>query len=210
MRAGSHPPPPWRLRGEAAIFAAPVRADAARRFAPPTGARILAAGGWTLGGALLARYDETATLAYHELIVFSALARAGGAPPAFVVSHIYVDSEASLSGGHAIWGLPKELAAFDWSPRAVAVRREDGVPLLRARWRARAGRVPVPLYAPVLGGRDGVTVRAAGFGRLAAAPALAALEVPVESPFAALALGGTRAGIAGGGLDLRFPDARPV
>lgn len=209
MAAPSYPPSPWSLRGEAAILAAPIRVDAARRFPLPPGARILSAGGWTLGGVLLARYDETATLRYHELIVFSALARAGAAPPAFVVSHIYVDSEPSLHGGREIWGLPKELAEFAWGRREVAVTR-DGRPLLHARLRHRPGGLPLPLYSPVLGDRHGLTVRAAGTGRLRAAPALGALDVPATSPFAPLGLAGTRAGIAGGGLDLRFPGAVAV
>lgn len=207
--AAAYPPAPWRLRGEAAVLVAPVRVDAARRFPLPPGARIVSAGGWTLGGVLLARYDETATLAYHELIVLSALARVPGARPAFVVSHIYVDSEASLHGGHGIWGLPKELAAFDWTPRAVSVERE-GATLLRATLRGRLSGPPLPLYAAVYGTLAGGAVRAAGRGTLRGAPVLGRLDVPAESPFAPLGLSGTRAGLAGAGLDLHFPAARPA
>jgi len=204
----AYPPPPWLLRGEAAILAVPVRTADARRFAIPAGARVLSASGWTLGGVLLARYDETATLPYHELIVFSALALVGGRP-AFVVSHIFVDSPASRRGGREIWGLPKELATFSWSPKDVAVE-QDGRALVRARLRRRAPRLPVPLVAPVAGNRGGVTVRAAGTGWLRAAPALATVEVPAASPFAALGLDGARAGLAGDRLDLRFPGARAL
>ena len=204
----TYPPPPWNLRGEAAILAAPVRVADARRFDVPAGARLLSAGGWTLGGVLLARYDETATLPYHELIVFSGLALAGGRP-GFVVSHIYVDSPASVRGGREIWGLPKELASFTWSPKDVRVE-QDGRPLLAARLRRRAPRLVLPLVAPVAGDRAGVTVHAAGTGRMRAALALARLEVPPASPFAGLGLDGSRAGVAGDRLDLRFPGARPA
>ena len=206
-----HPPAPWMLRGEAAILVAPVRMAAARAYGLPAGVELVGAGGWTLGGALLARYDETATLEYHELIVFSGLARRGSAA-AMIVSHIYVDSAQSLSGGHAIWGLPKELAEFewDWQSGSLAVTQGER-PLLRASLRRRQGlRIPLPLLSPVFGTVGGATVRAAGRGTLPAAPVLARLDVPEESPFAALGLGGTRLGVAGSGLDLRFPAARPA
>ncbi|MDP9384119.1 MAG: acetoacetate decarboxylase family protein, partial [Actinomycetota bacterium] len=147
------------LRGEAALVAAPVRLAAARRHAIPPGLELVGAGGWTVGGVLLARYDETATLPYHELIVFSALARRSGRL-AFVVSHIYVDSDASLAGGREIWGLPKELASFEWSPRAMTVD-QGGRRLLSARLRRRGGGgVPIPLLAAVFGALGGVAVRA--------------------------------------------------
>jgi hypothetical protein len=198
-----YPPPPWRLRGEAAILTAPVRAQAARAAGVPGGATLRSAGGWTLGGVLLARYDETATLAYHELIVFSGLATVGGRP-AFIVSHIYVDSPASRLGGREIWGLPKELAGFAWSSREARVE-QDGRLLLRARLRRRAGGVPLPMLAASLGRRDGLALRASGAGVLRrAVPALGRLEVPDDAPFAFLGLAGTRAGVAGDGLDLRF------
>jgi len=202
----THPPAPWRLRGEAAILASPVRKGAARAAGLPPGVELVGAGGWTLGGVLLARYDEHATLPYHELVVFSGLARRGAAL-AFVVSRIYVDSAASLAGGRAIWGLPKELAEFAWDWRAGAIGvAQDGRPLLRATVRRRSGvRMPLPLLSPVFGSLDGSAVRSSGRGRLAAAPALAVLEVPAGSPFASLGLAGTRAGVAGAGLDLLFP-----
>ncbi len=200
-----YPPPPWRLRGDVALVGAPVRAD---RPGAPGGATVRAIGGWTLGGLLLARYGVQATLPYHELIVFSGLATAGGRA-GFVVSHIYVDSEASMQGGREIWGLPKELAAFRWSAREVVVE-QDGRRLVRARLRRRGGRVPVPLLAPAFGARGGRALLAVGTGVLRrGAPVLASLDVPASSPFAGLGLGGTRAGVAGEGLDLRFPAPRP-
>lgn len=181
----------------------PVRVEAARRFPVPGGLEFVSAGGWTLGGALLARYDEYATLPYHELIVFSGLARAG-ARQAFVVSHIYVDSRPSLLGGRRIWGLPKERADFDWAAKTVTVAQDD-MTLLQAALRFRAGSPALPLYAPVFGDRAGETVLAAGRGRLRGAPALATFEVPPASPFAGLGLAGRHVGVAGGALDLRFP-----
>lgn len=203
----THPPAPWRLRGEAAILLAPVRAATTRSLPLPPGLELVALGGWTVGGILLARYDETATLPYHELIVFSGLARpVGSARAGAIVSHIYVDSERSVAGGRAIWGLPKELADFEWSPRRVTVR-QGGRTLLDARIRRRRGlRAPLPLLAPAFGTLRDAPARAVGRGILRGGPALARLEVPPQSPFAALGLGdAARVGVAGAGLDLPFP-----
>jgi hypothetical protein len=163
-----------------------IGAGAARSYPAPSGVKVVAAGGSTVGGVLLARYDERATLPYHELIVFSGLARAAGRP-AFVVSHIYVDSVPSLLGGRAIWGLPKELAEFNWGARSIEVSRE-GRTLVRASLRRREGRhLTLPLYAPVFGDRAGATLRAAGRGRLRGGPALINLDVPPASPVRRLA-----------------------
>jgi hypothetical protein len=208
--SGDHPPAPWRLRGEAAIVIIGVREHAARVFPRPAGVELLHAGGWTLGGALLARYDEHATLPYQELIVFSGVARAAGRL-ALVVTHIYVDSLPSLRGGREIWGLPKELADFSWASRKVTVE-QDGRPLLHASFRRRPGRLllPMPLYAPVFGDRGGVTVHAAGWGHLRGTPAVADFDVPRTSPFAGLGLSGRHLAVAGEALDLHFPGARAI
>lgn len=208
MTAPAYPPAPWTLRGEATIVAAPVRVAAMRRHRLPPGVAVVGAAGWTAGGVVLARYDETATLPYHELIVFSGLGRRGRTF-AFVVSHIYVDSPASLEGGREIWGLPKELASFDWSRRAVVVE-QDGRRLLAARLRFGRAAAPIPLLSPVFGEVAGATVRASGTGRLRATPALARLDIPRASPFAGLGLGGSRLAVSGDGLDVRFPAARPA
>jgi acetoacetate decarboxylase len=171
----AYPPAPWELRGRVALIGVPVRVSAARAAGLPPGARVLSAGPWTLGGLLLADYDETATLAYRELIVFSALALAGGRP-AFVVSHIYVDLEASLDGGRAIWGLPKQLARFT----------------------ARDGRAAVDAA-------DGAAARTTATGTLHGSPATAEVTIPAQSPLRALGLTGRHAAVAGDRLALPFP-----
>jgi len=196
-----HPPPPWRLRGALTLVPAPVRLAAARRFRVPGGARLLGAG-WTPGGVLLADY-RAGTLAYRELIVFSGLALAGGRP-GLVVSHIYVDSEASLSGGREIWGLPKEPAEFTLAPGRFEARQGATV-LLRATLRHRRRGLALPVTAPAIGELDGAAVLVVGHARLRAAPALVTLDVPPESPFAALGLSGTRLGLAAAELDLVMP-----
>jgi hypothetical protein len=171
----SFPSPPWHLQGELVIVPALVRPRA-------------------LGGVMLADY-RSGTLRYSELIVFS-----GATARGMIVSHIYVDSEESLRGGRAVWGLPKELAEFELTPSTFTARQGTR-PLLHARIRRRPGRLPLFIPAPVVS-EAGSTV---GRAWVRAAPALVTLEVPDASPFASLGLSGTRLGLAGDDLRLTMP-----
>ena len=152
---------------------------------------------WRLGGVLLADY-RAGVLRYRELIVFSRATTRG-----MVVSHIYVDSEPSMRGGIEIWGLPKELAEFEYDGRTFAARQGEHT-LLRARIRRRPGTLPLTIPAPITS-HAGSTV---GKARMKAAPALVTLEVPSTSPFAYLGLDGTRVGLAGDELRLTMPAPR--
>ena len=173
-----HPPPPWHLFGELIVVHALVQARA-------------------LGGVLLANYTS-GTLVYRELIVFSHATARG-----MVVSHIYVDDEQSLSGGREIWGLPKELADFEYTPTRFAARQNGGT-LLEAAIRRRPGRIPLLIPAPIVSDA-GATL---GYARVKAAPALVTIDVPPSSPFASLGLSGTRPALAGDDLDLTMPAPR--
>jgi acetoacetate decarboxylase len=175
----AHPPPPWHLFGELIIVPALVRPRA-------------------LGGVLLANYTS-GTLVYRELIVFSHATRRG-----MVVSHIYVDDEQSLSGGHEIWGLAKELAEFEYTPTRF-VARQDGATLLAATIRRHRGRLPLLIPAPIVS-PAGQTL---GHARIKAAPALVTLDVPPTSPFAHLGLSGSRPALAGDDMALTMPAPRP-
>ncbi len=171
----SYPEPPWHLEGELTIVPARVP-------------------GRDLGGVMLADY-RAGTLRYSELIVFS-----GATTRGMVVSHIYVDSEESLRGGRAVWGLPKELAEFELTPRTF-VARQGAQTLLRARIRRRPGFIPLVIPAPIVSDA-GSTI---GIARINAAPALVTLDVPPDSPFAHLGLSGTRLALAGDDLRLTMP-----
>jgi hypothetical protein len=222
--AASHPPPPWRLRGEAVLVPARLRvaasgaaAGAASAGAPSPGptpgsatalSPLRSPGGWSLGGVLLARYAAGSTLAYHELIAFSGLARAGGRI-GFVVSHIAVDAPASVSGGREIWGLPKRLAEFSWTEHEITVA-EGGRAVLRARITPGPVTVPVPLRAPFFGRRDGRLVHTVARGRMRAAPARVDLAAPAAGPLADLGLAGRRPGLAATGLELLVPPPRAI
>jgi acetoacetate decarboxylase len=174
-----HPPPPWHLNGELVIVPALVKPRA-------------------LGGVLLADY-RSGTLSYRELIVFSHATARG-----MVVSHIYVDDEQSLSGGHEVWGLPKELAEFEFTGTYFAARQGANT-LLEARIRRRPGKLPLLIPAPIVSDA-GMTI---GYARIKAAPALVTLNVPESSPFASLGLSGTRLALAGDEMALTMPAPRP-
>jgi hypothetical protein len=171
----SYPDPPWYLNGEMIIVPALMRP-------------------LQLGGVLLADY-RSGTLTYRELIAFSR-----ATPRGMVISHIYVDSPASMRGGIEIWGLPKELAEFDYDGRTFTARQGENT-LLRARIRRRPGLMPLLIPAPI----SSHAGDAVGRARIKAAPALVTIEVPETSPMASLGLDGTRPALAGDALRLTMP-----
>jgi hypothetical protein len=143
---------------------------------------------------MLANYTS-GTLVYRELIVFSRATTKG-----MVVSHIYVDDERSMSGGHAIWGLPKELATFSYE-RASFTARQGTTTLLHARIRRRPGFLPIVIPTPITSDK-GQTI---GSAKIKAAPALVELQIPHDSPFAHLGLAGRHVALAGDDLRLHMP-----
>ena len=176
------PPPPWVLRGEVVLV-------------PP--------------GILLARYSDEATMAYHELIVFGGVRRRGR----FVgldVAGIWVDSAASLEGGRAIWGLPKELATFRWTRDRVSVGDRDGSAILVADIARAPFRVPLPLVPAVFGRRGSRELWTASFGSMRGAPASVHVSASESSVVSRLGLTGRRLAVAGGRLELPFPRPRVV
>ena len=170
-----HPPAPWQLKGELVV----VPAFTAGR---------------QVGGVMLANYTS-GTLVYRELIVFSHATTKG-----MVVSHIYVDDEQSLSGGREIWGLPKELATFTYERDRFTARLGDTT-LLHAKLRRRPGWLPIVIPTPIFSSA-GQTI---GRARINAAPALVELQIPPDSPFAYLGLGGRHVALAGDDLRLHMP-----
>lgn len=170
-----HPPAPWHLNGELVVVPALTRAK-------------------QVGGVMLANYTS-GTLVYRELIVFS-----HATPKGMVVSHIYVDDPQSMSGGHEIWGLPKELAEFEYGASTFTARQGD-VTLLHARLRRRRGGLPIVIPTPITSDKG----RTLGRARIKAMPALVELQVPHNSPFAHLGLAGRHLALAGDDLKLHMP-----
>ncbi|BCB90485.1 acetoacetate decarboxylase family protein [Phytohabitans suffuscus] len=113
----SYPPEPWHLRGRMYVSIWPVP----RAQLPPLPAtlaaevRPLTVAGRGLVGTAWVDYGPGGVLEYRELLR-AVLVRRAGRPLVSIVD-IWVDSPASRDGGRALWGIPKELATFDFDDR---------------------------------------------------------------------------------------------
>ncbi|CAL9596389.1 hypothetical protein SUDANB6_05363 [Streptomyces sp. enrichment culture] len=141
----TYPPEPWYLEGRlyASVWTVP-RSDAPVPLPPRVRPVTL------LGRALVvtawAVYEGDGVLRYREVLRAVLVRR--GFRLMVTVTDIRVDSEASRAGGRALWGVPKELAAFAVTGHDMfSARARDGHGhLCAARFRAltRASlRVPL-------------------------------------------------------------------
>ncbi|MBX6342143.1 MAG: acetoacetate decarboxylase family protein [Thermomicrobiaceae bacterium] len=189
----SYPPAPWVLYGRAIFAPRLLDSRGARAFVPPYLDVVSVLPGKTLGGVYLAAYGPGSALAYHELIVVAALARSGGRV-GFWISHIYVDDLRSMAGGREIWGLPKEMAEFAWpvGEERRVVARQDGRDLCALHYGPERTLCGLPVVVPAFSARGGDLLQFNGVasGRLGLGKGQ--LEVPPDSPLAALDLAGTR------------------
>ena len=181
-----YPPPPWHLRGQAWLNIQLIPIDRIQHLVPPAARIVAVLPGRTLGGIYLARYGPGSTLEYSELIVFCGLARRGWRLGGWV-SHIYVDSPRSVAGGRAIWGLPKQLAIFDWSDDCIV--RAHGLTVARATGASARGGLPIVGLMPAFGVLAGRPVHFTGRMAGAARISPTAFEIPPESPFASFGAG---------------------
>ena len=120
---------PWTLTGEAWVVPQLQHADDVAAFVPP-GCSVVAWRGWTPGGYVCVDYHTSPVGPYREIIFVPALVRHGWRW-GFHISHIYVDSAASVAGGRGNWWLPKDLLAFK-------SERHGDTTLLRADHQAQA------------------------------------------------------------------------
>jgi len=117
-------PAPWAVHSQAVIWYARGGASATQALPPAlrSGHRGLA----VVGGVV--RYDETPVGPYDE--VFGLVGSRDGRRGFGTVSFMSVDSEASIVGGRANWGMPKTLGAFEGaigSGRTMTARGADAV-----------------------------------------------------------------------------------
>jgi hypothetical protein len=112
-----YPPAPWRMAGQLWMGVFPTDAP----IPLPTGLRPLLSP--RLAVLTLVRY-RSGTMQYDELVI-GTLARRGWRVGIWV-DHIWVDSLPSVWGGRRIWGLPKNMAEFEWDGDTVQVSDETG------------------------------------------------------------------------------------
>ncbi len=206
----SHPQAPWSLKGFAFQTLHLIDIATASPFIPPALAIVSAAPGKTLGGIYLASYGSGSSLEYNELIVIAGVVKRGQAIGAWV-SHIYVDNPDSVAGGREIWGMPKELATFDWQAgaRRVVVQQDNRVLCsLSSSWRVSLSRqaIAFPAYSLLNSNFLLFNARAsANFGLIGAT-----LEVPEGSPFKQLIKAMPISAFSADSLELRVDAPRVV
>ncbi|EID52474.1 acetoacetate decarboxylase family protein [Saccharomonospora xinjiangensis] len=158
----AYPGEPWRLAGEAYVSVWAVPLGALPRVSdvvtPHTvGGRAVVVTAWI-------DYTPPGQLSYHELLAVVAVRH--GRSPAGSITEIWVDSETSLRGGRALWGIPKELATFhldrtgdvtvsaatpsEWIASATFVPKGPSGPATRARFSVIQSVGGLPLVSPVL------------------------------------------------------------
>lgn len=140
MRQVREAPAPWNVKGRAYWIV--------YRF-PEAFLREAFGNGVTLDGGIgfvgLVDYSSTNVGTYQELMLIPGRARYPGAR-GYSVSHIVVDSEASMVNGRANWGIPKGMAEFDWSQGEKGeeriVVRQEGETMINMSLRPRGPSIP--------------------------------------------------------------------
>ena len=107
-----YPPEPWRLRGDlhTSVFLVPL-ADVPVEVPPDWSPVRL--GRYGIVGTAWVSYRAGSVLVYDELMSTLLVRQGWRVLP--TITHIWVDSVASRDGGRALWGIPKELASFDFA-----------------------------------------------------------------------------------------------
>jgi hypothetical protein len=137
-----YPPEPWDLRGQLHASAFLVPLSAVPVDLPP-GCSPIRLGRFGIVGTAWVSYQPGGVLSYRELMATLLVRRGRKVMPTIV--RIWVDSEASRDGGRALWGIPKELATFEFAGYGYRAHDENGAiasGTVRPR-RGLPGRLPV-------------------------------------------------------------------
>jgi hypothetical protein len=138
----AYPPAPWQTQGGAWIGL--FRADRSMPL-PPDLAPLLSPR-WIVVAVIR---HLAGTLRYNECIVGTYARR--GVVPGLYIQHIWVDSLRSMWGGRSIWGLPKQLATFDWQGTTVQIQDQTG-PIATLSVDPQTSLLPrFPLPLPIFG-----------------------------------------------------------
>ncbi|NJN88077.1 MAG: acetoacetate decarboxylase family protein [Leptolyngbyaceae cyanobacterium SL_7_1] len=184
----SPPPAPWTLNGFAYVSLQLVDWDKAYAHVPSHLTLLSVLPGYTLGGIYLASYGTGSTLPYSELIVIPGLVQLGNTVGAWI-SHIYVDNPDSVAGGRQIWGLPKEMAEFDWQADRTRVTVQQGDRLLcdlQTDWHLSLWRQP--FVGNVFSQIHSTLMQFVGKASFQPALTGAQVYIPPTAPFANLGL----------------------
>lgn len=161
-----YPTPPWTSGGQmwVGIFDSVGTPPLPPDLKPVLGADRMA--------IIVVRYLE-GSLRYDELM-FGTLARRG-LRVGYWTDRIWVDSAASVWGGRRIWGVPKNLARFEWQDDHVTVSDSKGLVAGLSLTR-RNSRLPwIYIPTPFFGDIDGE--RCFALGKLWGRPGRSGLQV---------------------------------
>lgn len=187
-----YPAAPWRLSGAFAGLLGLVSVDAARPFVPEDLRIVRVLPGYTLGAMFVARYDSRGPLTYSELGVLPAMVRGRGGR-GFWISHLYVDTEASLEGHRDLWGLPQQRAQFEWTSDADADGKDhtsvlvtQASELIHMEYTPQPIPLPRKLNVSMLSRRGDRLLRWRARLETHAHKVLAEVYIPDDAPFADL------------------------
>jgi hypothetical protein len=117
------PPEPWDLRGQlhASAFLVPLHEVPVDL---PPGCRPVRVGRMGVVAAIWVNYEPGGVMQYRELMTTLLVRHGRRLLP--TITHIWVDSPSSRDGGRALWGIPKELATFDFDGTEFAAHDDEG------------------------------------------------------------------------------------
>jgi len=186
--AMNYPQPPWQLQGYALQTLNLVDISLSRPLIPSELEIVSVLPGKTLGGLYLCYYDTGSVLQYHELIVAAGLVRYQGVIGGWI-SHIYVDNPDSVAGGREIWGLPKELADFQWLEDKVIVTQANQELCTLSYKKPWFYSWQQTIKGNVFSKLQGDLIRFEGVFNTQAGISGGKILIPSQSPFASLNLG---------------------
>jgi hypothetical protein len=206
----SYPPSPWQLHGHALQTLHLIDRSHLQSHLAPGLELVEPWPGKAIATVYLSSYESGSVLEYSELIIGTLVRhrqQVGG-----WVTHIYVDNPDSVAGGREIWGLPKELAEFNWETgdsNQVSVRQGDRL-LCAVRYHPSWSLWRFPISATSFCMKDSTLFSFGGqiSGRWNWLNAQ--VEVPNTSPFAGLNLGQPWLAIAQQDMQLRVDTPQKV
>lgn len=178
----SYPAAPWTLNGYALQTLQWVDVSTVRPLIPSEFKIISIFPNQTLGGIYISTYQSGSSLQYNELIVISGFVSYSGQWGGWI-SHIYVDDENSVAGGREIWGLPKELAEFQWEGcHSVTVSQGKNI-LCRLTYTQPSLSLPLSLTVPGFGYQQGRILHFQNQFNFNLSLMKSQVEIPPESVF---------------------------
>jgi hypothetical protein len=136
-------PAPWTLSGRGFILTYHFPAAFIREssFLPDKWKELKWSG---FGFVMLIDYEVSPVGPYHELLFIPGKTSIGESKLA-TISKIYVDSVSSMENGRKNWGIPKELAEFNWTQEDRRHRIQVGNGTSSLEIVLESGSIPFPV-----------------------------------------------------------------